>query len=84
MVDDDFYEPLSTAVQRSGLISKLWGLILSIPLSLIVTVLLSLPLIVVATRLLSGYHPGGPDGKQGRAVRKVPYWIPVIGHGFSA
>ena len=82
-MDDDFYHPISNATEPTGLLVLAWRNILAAPPSIIVTVLLAPILIVVATRLRSERPSKKVDGKDGRTVWMLPYWFPVLGHGFS-
>jgi hypothetical protein len=83
---DDFYEPLSNATSRgaaSGLISSILETIVAAPLAVIVSIVLIPILVVISTRLLSGSTSEGIAGRDGKNVSMLPYWVPVIGHGFQ-
>jgi hypothetical protein len=85
-MEDDFYAPLSNVTseaQDSALISNLWKLILSEPLSIGATVLLALLLIIFATRLLSERPSKKYNDRDARTVWMMPYWVPIIGHAFQ-
>jgi cytochrome P450 len=49
----------------------------------IVFVFSTLLLIVAATRLLSGHPSEYVKSKDAQTVWMLPYWMPVVGHGFS-
>jgi hypothetical protein len=83
---DDFYEPLPTAVSfPSGLFTKVLPELLSTPDSALITILVTAFLIAFVTRLLTGSdsEPERVDGKDGKTVWLLPYWIPFIGHGYQ-
>jgi hypothetical protein len=40
-------------------------------------------LLVIMTRILSGRAWEKVNGKNERTVSMLPYWVPVVGHGFS-
>jgi hypothetical protein len=85
VMDDDFYEPLSSATsiaQSLGPISIIWSYILSSPLIFIGTVLLALPLLFIAIRP-NGNTSEEPGGGQKRTVWMVPYWLPIVGHSLQ-
>lgn len=84
-MDDDFYEPLSSAssiAQSLGSISSIWSYMLSAPLIFIGTVLLALPLLFIAIRP-NGNSSEEPDAGQKRTPWMVPYWLPVVGHSLQ-
>ena len=86
-MDDDFYEPLPKVISYpSGLVTH-WipDLVLGSPVRLITAVVLAALVIAIATRLLSGSdsEPEKVNGKNGRTVWLLPYWLPVVGHGYQ-
>lgn len=85
-MDDDFYEPLPSVVSYpSALVTKHLPELLSSPNTAIITVLVTAFVVALATRLLSGSdsEPDRVDGKNGRTVWLLPYWIPLLGHGYQ-
>ena len=85
-MDDDFYEPLPSVVSYpSALVTKHLPELLSSPQTAIITVLVTVSLIALTTRLFSGSdsEPDKVDGKNGRTVWLLPYWFPLLGHGYQ-
>jgi hypothetical protein len=81
---DEFYEPLSDATLPAlGLVSIIRGFVLSPPPGVIIAVILTPFLIIISTRLLSGHPSEEASGKDGRTVWMLPYYVPIVGHGFS-
>jgi hypothetical protein len=83
---DDFYEPLPSVVSYpSALVTKHLPDLVRSPISLVTTILVTIVVIAVATRLISGNdsEPEKFEGKDGRTVWLLPYWIPFIGHGYE-
>ena len=81
-MDDDFYEPPSTAssvAQFWGPLSNIRSIIISAPLIFLWAALLVLPLIFIAARFNENASEGPSDGDK-RSVWMFPYTIPVVGH----
>jgi hypothetical protein len=85
-MDDDFYQPLPSVVPHpSGLVTQVLPDLLSSPGTAFVIVLITVLLVAFATRLLTGADSEleTVDGKHGRTVWALPYWVPFIGHGYQ-
>lgn len=83
---DDFYEPLPSVISYpSGLVTKHLPDLVRSPTSLITAILVTIAVVIVSTRLLSGNDSELEkfEGKDGRTVWLLPYWIPFIGHGYE-
>jgi len=83
---DDFYDPItngSFTLPESGFLPQLRNYVLAAPVAILTSILLTLISVIVATRLLSGQAEEQVRGKEGKRVWRVPYWIPVVGHGVS-
>jgi hypothetical protein len=85
-MDDDFYEPLPSVISYpSGLVTKVLPELLRSPQNAIIIFIVTAFVIAIATRLLSGSdsEPEKVDGRDGRTVWLLPYWIPFFGHGYQ-
>lgn len=83
IMDDDFYSPVLNSTPPSlNLLSKVWISILYASPTVMIAALLALLAIIVATRYLSE-RPSRVVSGGGRSVWMLPYWTPIIGHGFS-
>jgi hypothetical protein len=84
-MEDDFYTAGSnTAMPQPGPpSSRIWQLLLSAPPPIFTTMLLAPFLLVLMTRILSGRASEKVNGKNERTVSMLPYWFPIVGHGFS-
>jgi hypothetical protein len=85
-MDDDFYEPLSngtSSVAALGFGPAVLNVISATPLAILISVALAPLLIVICTRLLSGHPSEKIASKDGRSVWMLPYWVPILGHGFQ-
>lgn len=85
---DDFYEPFPGSGSRataSGVSSHIGisNLIFGAPLPILISIVLAPFLVIIATRLLSGHPSEKIDGKDAKSVWMLPYWVPVVGHGFQ-
>ncbi|KAH8598027.1 cytochrome P450 [Bisporella sp. PMI_857] len=84
---DDFYEPLINSTDtNSGIAHWVFETVLSAPVTVSITFALLPLLIFCITRLLSGHDSeivGDGDDSFRRSVWLLPYWIPIIGHGFK-
>lgn len=82
-MDDDFYSPELKAIAPPGLLYKVWANVVAVPSSLILAILLAPLAIIVATRYLSERPSKVINGGKERTVWMLPYWFPLVGHGFS-
>ncbi|RFU35883.1 hypothetical protein B7463_g423, partial [Scytalidium lignicola] len=83
---DDFWEPvsnLSSPASTSGLASQALSAIYKIPANAIITAIIGFIGLIIFTRLFSGRSSEEIDGQHNRSAWMPPYWVPVIGHGFS-
>lgn len=82
MMEDDFYEPLSTTNSvgpASRPLFSLFNILSSSPSLLLVAFILALPLVLIAMRPNGGYSEESDD-REKNTIWIVPHSTPLIGH----
>ncbi len=83
-MDDDFHSSgLNSSAPSAARLSMIWTNTLSVSIGILVAILVAPFAIAVATRYLSEKPSKVVNGRNERTVWIVPYWFPIIGHGFS-